>query len=321
MSIHIQKSGVLSTIQDLGRIGCQNLGINPSGAMDQFAARAVNILLGNDDHAAILEMYFPAPLLKFEKAARIAIGGADFGATIDGEPLERWRPLLIKENQTLKFTKKTFGNLAYLAIENGFAAERRFGSASTNLTAGFGGFHGRSLISGDHLNFQSQTTSGARKANYKISRRLIPLYSSHPTIRVVAGAEFENLTAESQRDFLERDFTITQNSNRMGFRLHGTPLETVNKIELVSAAVNFGTVQLLPDGQMIILMADHQTTGGYPRIAHVASVDLPILAQLGANGKVNFQAISTPEAERLMLDYETDLNFLRIGVNSKNVFD
>ena len=146
---------------------------------------------------------------------------------------------------------------------------------------------------------------------------MIPHYSSFPTIRVIAGAEIENLTTLSERNFLKCNFTVGNDSNRMGFRLTGEPLLLIDKTELVSTAVDFGTVQLLPDGQMIILMADHQTSGGYPRIAHVISTDLPVLAQLGATDKINFQTILLEEAERLMLEVERDLNLLRIGVNSK----
>ena len=173
---------------------------------------------------------------------------------------------------------------------------------------------------GDRLFFKSKVEIQHSKFPYKISKSLIPPYSSLPTVRVVAGAEFEKMTALSEQDFARRNYTISRDSDRMGFRLSGEPLHLINKKDLVSSAVGFGTIQLLPDGQMIILMADHQTSGGYPRIAHVVATDLPILAQLGANEKVNFQMISLEEAERLTLEFEKDLNLLRIGVNSNYVF-
>ena len=316
MSIFIEKGGILSTIQDLGRTGFRRFGINPNGAMDKIAVRSNNILLGNADTEANLEMHFPAPVLKFEKPAIIALGGADFGATLDGELIENLRPVFVGKNQSLKFTRKISGNRVYLAVKGGFVINEWLGSKSTNLTAKIGGFDGRSLAKGDRLFFRQPTTDDGQRTNYKISESLFP-YSSRPTIRVVAGAEFERLTTLSERDLLKNNFTISQNSNRMGFRLTGEPLYLIDEMELVSAAVDFGTIQLLPDGQMIILMADHQTSGGYPRIAHIASVDLPILAQLGSADKINFQTISLEEAERLMLEFEKDLNLLRIGVNSK----
>jgi len=327
MSIIIQKSGILSTIQDLGRTGFRRFGINPNGAMDKTAVRLINILLDNDEAEAVLEIHFPAPGILFEEDALIALGGAEFGAKFDDKPIENWRPYFIEKNQTLIFTKKVFGNRTYLSIKGGFKIEKWLGSASTNLIAEIGGFEGRSLQKNDRLIFNSRfkiQDSRFRiqdsKPLYKISKDLIPRYSSFPIVRVIAGAEYEQMTALSERNFLKQNFTIDTDSNRMGFRLNGEPLYLLDKIELVSSAVDFGTIQLLPDGQLIILMADHQTSGGYPRVAHVISTDLPILAQLGAHDKVGFEIISEREAEDLTLEFERDLNWLRIGVNSKYAF-
>lgn len=317
MSILIQKSGLLSTVQDLGRTKFRRFGINPNGAMDTHAVRLINILLGNDENDSVIEMHFPAAHLLFEEAAIIALGGADFRAKINGKLIENWRPIYVEKNQTLNFTGKVSGNRAYLSVKGGFQIEKWLGSASTNLAAGTGGFEGRSLQKDDRLFFDSKLEIQNLKFPYKISRKLIPLYSSLPTVRIVAGAEFAKLTAESKEIFESENFTVGSNSNRMGFRLSGENLRLNRKFEMVSSAVAFGTIQLLPDGQMIILMADHQTSGGYPRIAHVAAVDLPVLAQLGASDKINFQLISIEEAENLALEFEKDLNLLRIGVNSK----
>ncbi len=319
MNILIQKSGILSTIQDLGRKGFRQLGINPNGAMDFRAVRLINILLGNDETEAVLEMHFPAPEILFETDVIVALGGADFGAKINDNPIENWRPFFIEKNQLLSFTKKTFGSRAYLSVKGGFKIEKWLGSASTNLTAKIGGFNGRNLIKGDKLPFKQRTANNQQRINYKISKSLIPRYSSFPTVRVVAGAEFEELTALSERNFLKQIFNVRSDSDRMGFRFEGEPLYLLDDKELVSSAVNFGTIQLLPDGQMIVLMADHQTSGGYPRIAHVVSTDLPVLAQLGANDKVGFEMISMPEVENLLLEFEKDLNFLRIGCQFKKI--
>lgn len=322
MSVIIEKGGILTTVQDLGRVNFRRFGINPNGAMDKAAARLVNILLGNDEREAVLEMHFPAPTLRFEENAVVALGGADFGALLDEKPIENWRPFFVEKGSVLKFTKKNSGNRAYLAAENGFAVERWLGSFSTNLRASVGGFAGRSLRAGDRLDFKFQIRDFKfqnKKFRYKISRSLIPRYSSNPTIRVVAGAEFELLTAFGEQVFLSGNFTISNAADRMGFRLAGAPLYSLSRVEMISTAVDFGTIQLLPDGQIIILMADHQTSGGYPRIAHVAANDLPVLAQLGAGDKVNFRLISLPEAENLILEAEKDLNLLRIACSFKNI--
>ncbi len=320
MSILIKKSGVLSTIQDLGRTKFRRFGINANGAMDKTAARLINILLGNDENEAVLEMHFPAAQILFETSAIIALGGANFATRIENESIENWRPYRIEANQTLSFDEKINGNRAYLAVRGGFKIERWLNSASTNLTAQIGGFHGRKLEKNDQLFFKQKTENQKLKTNFKISHKIIPRYSAFPTVRVTAGAEFERLTALSEQTFLKQTFAISRDSNRMGFRLNGAPLYLLDKIELVSAAVDCGTIQLLPGGQLIVLMADAQTSGGYPRLAHVVSKDLPVLAQLGANDKVAFELISQTAAEDLILESEKNLNLLKIGVNSKECF-
>lgn len=327
MSILIKKSGVLSTVQDLGRTKFRRFGINPNGAMDKSAARLINILLGNDENEAVLETHFPPAQILFEQSAIVALGGANFAAQIENETIENWRPFFVEANQTLTFSEKISGNRAYLAVRGGFQTERWLDSASTNLTAQIGGFHGRQLEKGDQLFFDSKfqipnskSEISNLKFRYTISEKIVPHYSAFPTVRVVAGAEFECLTALSEQNFLKKSFTVSRDSNRMGFRLNGEPLCLLDKIEMVSAAVDFGAIQLLPDGQLIVLMADAQTSGGYPRLAHVVSTDLPVLAQLGAGDRVAFELVSQTVAEDLILEFERDLNLLKIGVNSKNVF-
>ena len=304
-------NSLLTTIQDLGRNGFRRFGINPSGAMDKISVRLINILLGNNETEAVLEMHYPAPKLQFEESTTIALGGANFGARIDDNEIENWRPVFVEKGSVLNFPQKIFGNRIYLAVKGGFKIEEWLESASTNLKAKIGGFEGRSLQKDDRLFFKQKTSRKERKTHSKISRSLIPLYSSLPTIRVIAGAEFEKLAEESRKNFLAQNFTIRNESDRMGFRLNGEGLNLDEKIELVSSAVDFGTIQLLPDGRMIILMADHQTTGGYPRIAHVIEKDLPLVAHLGANDKLNFALITIDEAENLSLEFERDLNLLK----------
>ena len=315
MSVQILKSGILTTVQDLGRNGFRRFSINPNGAMDRSAARLVNVLLGNDENEAVLEIHFPAAEILFEKDSFFALGGADFSATLDDARIENWRAHYAKKGNVLRFPKKISGNRAYLSIKGGFEIKDWLGSASTNLTAKLGGIDGRKLQKDDRLYFKQRTKDNGQSTNNKISNSLFPFYSSFPTVRVIAGAEFESL-AESSRDiFLKENFVVSQSSDRMGFRLQGEPIALQDQKEIVSSAVNFGTIQLLPDGQMIVLMSDHQTSGGYPRIANVISVDLPLLAQLGANDRVAFHLVSVDEAESLAVDFEKNLNFLKIAVN------
>jgi antagonist of KipI len=313
MSILVKKSGILTTVQDLGRFGCRSLGINPTGAMDISAVRLINTLLGNESEAPVLEMHFPAGEYVFEERRMFAVGGAEFDARLNGEPIDSWMPHTANPGSVLAFARRKSGNRAYLAIEGGFAVNRWKGSASTNLAGRFGGFEGRRLAAADRLEFQCLSSSPHSGNRPRISSSLTPRYSSFPTVRIIAGAEFEVLSAASEETLLKGAFIVSNLSNRMGFRLHGEPLHLIQKVELLSSAVNYGTIQLLPDGQMIILMADHQTTGGYPRIAHVVTRDLPLVAQLGANDGIGFHLVTIAEAEKLALEFERDLKILRIG--------
>ncbi len=322
MSLLFIQTGLLTTLQDLGRTGYRQLGINPNGAMDGRAARLLNVLLGNNENEGILEMHFPPPKILFETDAQIALGGADFSAGINSEPIENWRPIGVSKNSLLTFGAKKEGARLSLAVRGGFKIAKWLGSLSTNLKAKTGGFEGRALQKGDRLYLnreipESRFAMRQRPLNYKISSHLIPNYSRSPKIRVMAGREWQNLTTESQNRFLRQSFFIRPDSDRMGFRLKGSPLQLGENVELVSSAVGFGTIQLLPDGELIILLADHQTTGGYPRIAHVVAADLSVLAQLGAGDQINFDLISLAEAERLILQFEKQLNRLKIGCRFK----
>ena len=313
MSILIQKPGILTTVQDLGRHGYRRFGINPSGVMDQTATRLINILLGNDESEAVIEMHFPAPQINFEANTIFAIGGGDFKPHLDASQVENWRPIFAKKDSSLKFNGKTSGNRAYLSVKGGFRITKWLGSASTNLIAISGGFDGRKLEPGDRIWLNQKFKKIAYTHTPRISNSLLPFYSRFPTIRIMRGAEFEKLTKTSRERLQDQDFAISGNSDRMGFRLIGDPILLAKPMELISSAVNFGTIQLLPGGQLIVLMADQQTAGGYPRIAHVISRDLPLLAHLGTNDKVAFHLIETREAENLALDYEMELNFFRVG--------
>ena len=198
-----------------------------------------------------------------------------------------------------------------MSVKGGIKIENWLGSKSTNLKANIGGFTGRKLQKDDRIFFNQRSKVKGQRSNVKISNSLIPIYSSFPTVRVIAGAEWENLNKFSQNNFLSDKFGIAHHSDRMGFRLNGEKLSLTENIELVSSAVNYGTIQLLPNEEMIILMADHQTTGGYPRIGHIISEDLPLVAQLGANDSLYFKMISIEEAENLALNFERDLCWLK----------
>ncbi len=313
MSILIQRPGILTTVQDLGRLGSRRFGINPGGVMDPAAARLINIVLGNIDSEAVLEIHFPAPQIIFEKEGVAAIGGADFLPHLDGEPLQTWQVFRANPGAILTFAGKGSGNRAYLAVKGGVEIERWLGSSSTNLIAGRGGFSGRRLEANDRIDFISFALDNLDSTATRISPWIIPPYNSSPTVRVIPGAEFQNLSDQSREIFLNRQFEVSSKSDRMGFRLIGQAVELSDRSEMISSAVSFGTIQALPDNQLIILMADHQTTGGYPRLAHVISRDLPLIGQLGPGDKVAFQLVTLDTAEKLYLEFERNLKFLGAG--------
>lgn len=279
--------------------------------MDRTAARLTNTLVGNDENDAVLEMHFPADEIEFNTDCTVAIGGADFSAMRNDMPMKNWSSFLVEKGDILKFTKPVSRTRAYLATAGGFAIEDWLGSRSTNLVAAAGGYEGRKLQAGDRIQLRDPHTV----RSHTIGPSLIPKYSRFPTVRVIPSGEFDLLTAISERAFLNEGFTISKDSNRMGYRLSGPQLHLLHKKEMVSATVTFGTIQLLPDGQLIVLMADHQTAGGYPRIANVISADLPLLAQLGANDGVSFHRVSIEEAERAAAEFERDLCRLRTGIH------
>ena len=318
MGIVIQKAGVLDTLQDLGRNGYRKFGINPNGAMDRNSLRVINSLLGNLENEAALEMHFPAPTILFEEPATFVLGGGNFDASLDKTSLENCAIYTAKNGSVLKFKRKIAGNRCYLAVRNGFETKSWLGSASTNLIAKAGGFAGRRLNSNDRIAFQSGANTAEQEDRLRVAVNLRSEIRSIKRVRITPGAEYNRLTAHSEQKLRKQNFVISNDSNRMGFRLEGEPLHLLNESEILSSAVNFGTIQLLPSGQMVILMADHQTTGGYPRIGHVIQRDLSKLAQRGAGDEIKFEVVTLEEAERIQSDFERDLSLLRMGVRFKS---
>lgn len=311
MSILVSREGILTTVQDLGRFRYQRFGVNPGGVMDRTAARLLNTLLGNDDGSAVLETHYPAGEYLFEKKTFFAVGGADFHPHLSGKLIRNWTVHRAKKGDVLGFRQKLTGERAYLAVVGGFSVPSWLESSATNLTAGIGGFEGRRLRTGDRISYPDGPGSVSLLT---IGRSIIPKYGRDVVVRIAPGPEFDRLTALSQTVLTGSRFLVRGESNRMGFRLDGPRLYGLSEAELLSSGVTFGTIQLLPDGNLIVLMADHQTTGGYPRIATVAAVDLPLMAQLGAGGSVSLRLIDHIEAENAILDLECQISFLRTAL-------
>jgi antagonist of KipI len=328
VSLRIVSGGLQTTIQDLGRRGHQRIGVPVGGAMDQLALRIGNLLVGNTDDDAAIEASLIGPTMTVGDAgALVAITGADLDATIDGVPAARWRPIHLPAGATLRFGHSQLGCRAYIAIAGGIEVPRIFGSHSTYLRARFGGHEGRALRAGDALAIgqPSATASAIRRsiplvdgrataARWSIAASLRPPYSDAPTVRLIAGAHAGALTDESHEQLFNAPFRVSSASDRMGYRLEGAALALRAPMELLSEGVAFGSVQLPPGGAPIVLMADRQTAGGYPRVGEVASVDLPLIGQLRPGDHLRFRSISLDEAQRLYLAQEQELAQARMGI-------
>ncbi|MFS0574125.1 biotin-dependent carboxyltransferase family protein [Sporosarcina sp. 179-K 3D1 HS] len=326
MTIHVLHPGALATIQDKGRYGYQQFGVIVSGAMDSYSMRIANWLVGNTDNEGALEVTMFGTSLQFEKDGVIAITGADLTALLDGMPAPTWRPILVRKGSILKFKAAKKGSRAYIAIAGGFNIPEVMGSKSTYLKAGIGGFHGRAIQKGDRLAFgsafsrQNQAVLDQLKispAKWSVRYDEVLRFGKEQKIRVVHGTEFDRFDEASRHRLVNESYTLTTDADRMGFRFKGPSLSLEDKFELLSEGVTYGTVQIPSNGQPIILMADRQTTGGYPKIAQVISADLPTLAQLQPNANVRFQAISFEEAEQELLRHTQIMKEIHIGIRLK----
>jgi len=316
MNLRIFKGGVLDTVQDMGRYGWQPSGVNPGGAIDKVSARVANILVGNSSNEAVIEIHFPASAFFFEKPALIAIAGADFSASINGEPVPHLHPILLNKFSILQFQGVEKGTRAYLAVHGGLDLPPWLGSYSTQLKAAIGGYKGRPLQKEDEIQLKPSHdfSVGLGKKEFEVLPWKVDMNWGDPTGEetfILPGNEWSWLTEKSRSQLTKESFTITSQSDRMGYCLKGRPLSRSSKEELVSSAVTFGTMQLLPDGQVIVLMADHQTTGGYPRIGHVISAHHSRLAQMGAGESLQFRVADIGTAEKLFLKQQHHLALLQ----------
>jgi len=334
MSLRVLRPGLLATIQDLGRPGLQRYGVAVGGAMDWLALRVANLLVGNNENEAGLEMTLLGPDLEFQQDTLIAICGGDLSPRIGEAEVPQDRPVLVRAGTTLSCGAARRGCRAYLAIAGGFDVPEILGSRSTYLRAGIGGFEGRPLQAGDTLRFRMVVGVPALAG---VLGEEPPAEAGTPTpfascrwragvsaddwaeraIRVVRGSEFDMLSLASQDQLFTAEFTVSPQSDRMGYRLSGPPLELSSAGGLISTAVCPGTIQVPPDGQPILLMADCATTGGYPKVAHVASVDLPRMAQQKPGDSFSLREISLEEAHNLYRKREAAMRRLKVALQLK----
>jgi antagonist of KipI len=303
--IEIVRAGMYTTVQDLGRRGHRAAGVAVAGAVDALAARLANLIVGNPEQAAGLEVTLVGPEIRFARDTVVALGGAEF------EGLPAWRPVAVKAGSTLQLGAVRHGCRGFLAIAGGVPVPEVLGSRSTQVRAGFGGWHGRVLRSGDNLPLAEATR--AVRGTWRLDPRLLPAYSPAPVVRIMPGAQAGEFSARWE----DLQFTVRPQSDRMGVRLAGPPLQRSTAADLVSAPVSPGTIQVPPDGQPIVLLADAQTIGGYPQVAQVISVDLPLVAQVRPGDTVRFRVVTLAEARAAWAAQEQALAILRAGLKEK----
>jgi antagonist of KipI len=321
--IEVLRAGLLTTVQDLGRTGLRDQGVPVGGAADAVALRIANLLAGNPQGAAGLEMTLAGPRLRFARTELIALGGAGMAADLDGVPVPFWRPVRVRAGETLDLRGARTGCRAYLAVAGGIAVPPVLGSRATYLPSAFGGVDGRALRAGDRLPVGKASARSAAVrtaieregrrngiASWSIAPAALPAYRAEPELLLIPGSHADALTEATREQLFSGRFRVSQHSDRMGCRLQGPALALSAPIELSSEGVAPGTVQLPPGGAPIVLMADGGTTGGYPRIGHVATVHLPLLAQLRPGDHLRFRATTIDDAHRLLRARERALTLL-----------
>ena len=312
MGIRVLKGGMLTTVQDLGRTGYQSQGFSVAGVMDVRSFKIANLLLDNPENEPVLEFTLIGPTLEFTSATIIAITGGDFQPTVNGEPVPMYTALYMNKGDILKFQSARTGSRGYIAFSSYLDVPVVMGSRCTNLKSKIGGFKGRKLQTGDYMNFRIKR----RYLPYFLSRKLeLPdaaeFEKDETVLRVVMGPQDNLFSKQGVETFLNSEYTVTSDFDRMGCRLEGPYIAPKKASDIISDGIAFGSIQVPAHGKPIILLADRQTTGGYAKIATVASVDIPKLVQRKPDHKIRFQAITVQEAQKLYMEELKELDKMR----------
>ena len=321
MGIRVLKAGMLTTVQDLGRNGYQSQGFSVAGVMDVRSFKIANLLLDNPENEAVLEFTLIGPTLQFTSDTIIAITGGDFQPTVNGEPAPMYTALYMKRGDILKFGSARTGSRGYIAFSSYLDIPVVMGSRCTNLKSKIGGYKGRKLKDEDYIGFRIKR----RYLPYFLSRKLDldEFDEEEVTLRVVMGPQDDMFTKQGIHTLLSETYTVTSDFDRMGCRLEGLFIASKNGSDIISDGIAFGSIQVPAHGKPIVLLADRQTTGGYAKIATVASVDIPKLVQRKTDHKIRFQAITVEEAQKLYLEEEEQYVAMRSQIHTpcKEVLD
>lgn len=306
--VEVIMGGILTTVQDFGRIGYQKFGIGQAGVMDEYSYELSNILVGNKSGEAVFEITYLGPTLKVDEDVTFAVTGADVTPKVDGIEVAMYETHLLKAGSTLSFGKLKSGMRAYLAFSGEIGVEELNGSKSTLIKSKIGGYKGRALKPKDEFEILNARDFVKRV----IPEKYRPVMSQFAVLRAVLGPQDDYFTEEGiKKFFMSGGYTITKNADRMGIRLDGNPLEFKKGADIISDGTVKGSVQVPADGRPIVLMADRQTTGGYTKISTVITPDICKLSQMAPHGKVLFQQVSIEEAQKIYKDYRRKIEEIR----------
>ena len=314
MDVIVVKPGMLTTVQDAGRWGYQSRGVPVAGPMDPVSHRRANALVGNERGAALLEVTLLGPELEFEDERLVAVAGASFDLVLDGRPIPPHAPFTVAAGSNLRFGARRDGARAYLAVSGGIAVTPVLGSRATHLVSAMGGVHGRALIAGDRLPLGETARAGVKAwatpaAAARRSARGAALQGSQSSalLRVLPGPQADYFTADALDVLQSAPYVVAGNSDRMGFRLEGPRLTHARGADIISDATPLGVLQVPASGQPILLMADRQTAGGYPKIGTVIAADMPLAGQLAPADTVVFVVCTPREALAALIAQERAL--------------
>jgi len=316
--IEVREPGLFTTVPDLGREGFGPLGVSPSGAADAVSLRIGNQLVSNAVGEAGLEMTLLGGALAFPEGAVVALAGSDFGAMLDGKPVEMWTTVDAKPGQVLRMGPTRSGARCYLCVRGGIEVKPFLGSASTHILSGLGGYQGRALKKGDALTIGPANMDGEKKTGKdacstgdagtivkrRLSGRALELLTPRKILRVTEGPQSDRFSEAAKKVFYESTYRVAEESNRMGIRLQGTALPANSSGEMISEGVALGAVQIPEGGLPIVLFVEQQTTGGYPKIANVISADFHSLGQLRPRDEIRFERVEWEAALGLLKEQE-----------------
>ena len=315
--IVFERGGFLTTIQDLGRVGYQKFGMPVAGAMDPFAMQLANLLVGNEPNEAVLEITLVGPVIRFEEPAVFSICGGDFQAKLDGTPIENNRAWAAQKDGKLELSSARRGARAYIAFAGGLSVRPVMGSCATCIKASVGGLNGGAIGNGDRIALK-MSRALVQPERRKVPADFGPPYSSSPVVRFTFGPQEEYFTQKGIECFTTSTYVLDSQSDRMGFRFHGPEIEKSqwSSGNIISDGVCFGSIQVT-NGQPIVMMADRQTVGGYPKIGCVIAADLPLMAQLKGGDSVRFQPVGIEEAQAADLAQQRLLDDLKSQLNNQ----